>query len=135
MTKSLKMVLVLAVCCMGASLMSQGKTKPGPLSGTWACVAHDTDQGDISYTYTLTQDGDGVTGSFSETSDSGEKANITGGSYKNKKLNMEFEAHNGTVTITGTMAKKDVMNGTWTHSGGAEGTWECTRGASRMAAK
>ena len=135
MTKSIKFGLVMALFCFGISLASQGKTRPGPLSGTWACVAHDTDQGDIAYTYTLKQDGDQVTGSFAETSASGEKADIKDGSYKNKKLNMEFEAHNGTVSITGTMTKKGAMNGNWTHSGGGEGTWECTQGASKLTAK
>ncbi|HEV2352551.1 MAG TPA: hypothetical protein VG028_22175 [Terriglobia bacterium] len=131
----IKMSLVFAAFCLGASLVALGKGKHGPVSGTWACVAHGTDQGDINYTYQLVQDGEKVTGSFSENSDSGQNADIKDGSFKAKKLNMSFEAYNSTVTITGTMPKKGALGGNWTHSGGAEGTWECTKSAPKAAAQ
>lgn len=134
MKRSLKMVPVIAVFCLGVSFLAFGKGKPGPVSGTWACVAHGTDQGDIHYTYNLAQDGEKVTGNFSEDSDSGQKADIKDGSYQDKKLNLSFDAYNGTVTITGTMPKKGALSGSWTHSGGGEGTWECTKGAPKSAA-
>lgn len=135
MKRSLKMLLVLAVFCLGASLLALPKGKSGPVSGAWACVAHGTDQGDINYTYNLQETGDKVSGTFSDDVDGGQKAEITDGTYKDKKLNLSFEAHQGTVTITGTITKKGVMSGNWTHSGGAEGTWDCTKGAPKAAAK
>jgi hypothetical protein len=135
MNRWLKLVLVIAVFCLGASVLALGRPKRGPLSGAWACVAHGTDQGDINYSYNLTQAGDKVTGTFSEESDAGEKADITDGSYKDKKLDMTFEAHNGTVTITGTMTRKGTMSGSWTHSAGAQGTWDCTKASSKTASK
>ncbi|HLY62148.1 MAG TPA: hypothetical protein VKV95_15510 [Terriglobia bacterium] len=135
MNKLFKAFLVLAIFCLGASLPAIGKDKPGPVSGTWACVAHGTDQGDINYTYNLVQAGEKITGSFAEVSDSGEKADIKDGSYKDKKLNLSFDAHNGTVTITGALAKAGAMTGNWSHSGGAQGTWDCTKGAPKPASK
>jgi hypothetical protein len=131
MKKLLKMFLAIAVFSLGAAMLTLGKGKSGPVSGTWACVAHGTDQGDIDYTYNLAQDGGTVTGSFSENSNAGQKADIKDGSYKDKKLSFSFDAYNGTVTITGTLAKKAAMSGSWTHSSGGEGTWECTKGAPR----
>lgn len=135
MKKSLKLLLVLAMFCLGASLLAMGKGKPGPVSGTWACVAHGTDQGDIDYTYNLVQAGEKVTGNFSDNADSSQKADIKDGVYKDKKLNFAFDAYNGTVTVTGALAKAGAMNGNWAHSGGGQGTWECTKGAPKSAAK
>ncbi len=135
MKRTLKRALVLAVFCLGLSILALGKDKPGPVTGAWVCVAHGAQQGDISYTYNLVQIGEKVSGNFAENSDSGQKADIKDGSYKDKKLNMEFDSYGGTVTITGTMPKKGAMNGNWTHSGGGEGTWECTKGAAKAAGK
>lgn len=135
MKRTLNVVLVIAAFCFGTSVMSLGKDKPGPLTGAWVCVAHDTDQGDINYTYNLVQIGEKVSGNFAENSDSGQKADIKDGSYKDKKLNMEFDAYGGTVTITGAMPKKGAMSGNWTHSGGSQGTWDCTKGSAKAARK
>jgi hypothetical protein len=135
MKRTLKLMMLLAVFCLGVNVLALGKDKPGPVTGSWVCVAHGTENGDISYTYNLVQIGDKISGNFAENSDSGQKADIKDGSYKDKKLNMEFEAHGGTVTITGTMPKKGTMNGNWTHSGGGEGTWECTKGAANTTSK
>jgi hypothetical protein len=131
MKRSLKTALVLAVLCMGLSILAFGKDKPGPMTGTWVCLAHGSQQGDISYTYNLVQIGEKVSGNFAENSDAGQKADIKDGSYKDKTLNMAFEAYGGTVTITGTMTKRDVISGKWTHSGGDEGTWDCTKGSAK----
>jgi len=135
MKRMLKMALVFAVFCLGVTLLALGKDKPGPVSGTWVCVAHGSDQGDIHYTFNLLQTEDKVTGKFAENADSGQKADIKEGSFKDKNLKMEFDAYEGTVSITGSMAKKGEMSGNWTHSGGGQGTWECTKGAPAAAAK
>jgi hypothetical protein len=135
MKRMLKMVLVPVVFCLGVNVLALGKDKPGPVSGTWVCVAHGSEQGDIHYTFNLLQNEDKVTGNFAENSDSGQKADIKDGSFKDKNLKMEFDAYEGTVTVTGTMAKKDEMSGNWTHSGGGEGTWECSKSAPNAAGK
>lgn len=135
MKRNLKLMMVLAIFCLGMNVLALGKEKPGPATGSWVCVAHGTENGDINYTYNLVQIGDKISGNFAENSDSGQKADIKDGSYKDKKLNMEFDAYGGTVTITGTMPKKGAMNGNWTHSGGGQGTWDCTKGAPKAASK
>jgi len=135
MKKTLIVVLVLAAFCFGTSVLSLGKDKPGPLTGVWVCVAHGAEQGDINFTYNLVQIGEKVSGNFAENSDSGEKADIKDGSFKDKKLDMVFDAYGGTVTITGTMPKKDAMSGNWTHSGGGQGTWDCTKGSAKAPSK
>ena len=135
MNWSVKKFLVLAIFCLGAGLLAFGKDKPGPVSGTWACVAHGTDQGDINYTYNLVQAGEKITGNFSDNADSSQKADIKDGVYKDKKLSFAFDAYNGTVTVTGAFAKAGAMSGNWTHSGGGQGTWECTKGAAKSAVK
>jgi hypothetical protein len=135
MKKSKVTIPALAMICLGASLLTFGKDKPGPVSGTWACVAHGTDQGDINYTYNLLQAGEKITGTFSESADDSQKAEIRDGSYKDKKLNFIFDAHNGTVTITGAFAKAGAMSGSWSHSGGSQGTWDCSKGEAKTASK
>ena len=129
MKRTLKMVLVAAIFCLGVNVLALGKDKPGPVSGSWVCVAHGSDQGDIRYTFNLLQHEDKVTGHFAENSDSGHQADIKDGSFKDKNLKMEFDAYEGTVSITGRMPRKGAMSGNWTHSGGGQGTWECTKGA------
>ena len=123
--RNLEILVVLAVVCFGLSALAAGKDQPVPVSGTWACVAHGADEGDTQFTFNLTQDGDKVTGHFEEASSFGEKAEITYGSFKDQKLEMHFDAHEGTAAITGTLTKKGEMSGTWSHSSGGQGTWEC----------
>lgn len=135
MKSSLKIFLVLAVFCLGVTVLTLGKDKRGPVSGTWACVAHGSDRGDINYTYNLVQLEEKVTGNFSDNSDGGPKADIKDGVYKDKKLSFTFDAYDGTVTVTGAIAKAGGLSGAWKHYGGGEGTWECTKGAPKAAAK
>ena len=122
MNRKLEMLLALVFFCLGLGGAAFGKEKKGPVSGTWACVAHGTGQGDIEYTFNLTQANEKVTGSFSS---SEEKADITDGTFKDKKLELHFDAYGGAVTIKGASAKKGEMSGEWTHSGGGQGPWEC----------
>lgn len=120
MKRMLRRALVAAVFCLGVNALALGKDKPGPASGTWVCVGHQAGQGDVHFTFNLMQHEDKVTVNFAETSDSGPKADIKDGSFKDKKLKMEFDAYDGTVSITGTMAKKGEMGGDWKHSNCAQ---------------
>jgi len=129
MTKSLRIVLSLAMLCIASAGLAAGKGKPGPVAGTWACVAHGAEPGDIFYTFVLTQEKDKVAGSFFDHSEPSNNADIKDGSFKDKKLELHFDSYGGSVSINGTLAKKGKMSGDWTHSGGGKGTWECTKGA------
>ena len=127
MKKNLRILTAVAVVCLGLSVTSA--KDPGPVSGTWSCVGHSEQSGDTPFTFTLTQVGDKVNGKFeatpSDPSRSAEKADIKDGTYKDKKLDLQFDAYDGTVSITGSVSGKGQLSGKWTHSGGDQGTWEC----------
>lgn len=126
--RNLGIFFLLIVFNFGLAGAAAGKQKKGAVSGTWACVAHGTGQGDIPYTLNLTEARGKVTGSFAATA-SGENAEISDGSFKAKKLDLHFDAYGGPASITGTVTKKGEMSGTWTHSSGGQGTWDCKRSA------
>jgi len=127
MKKKLYVPAVAAIVCFGLSVVS-GK-EPAPISGAWSCVGHSAQSGDVTFTFTLTQAGEKVRGTFeatpSDPSQAGEKADIKDGTYKDKKLELHFDAYDGTVGVTGSLSGKGQMSGDWTHSGGDQGTWEC----------
>jgi hypothetical protein len=115
------------------SVLALGRGRQGSVSGTWVCIGHGAPQGDVPYTFNLMRNKDKITGNFAEIS--GLQADIKDGSFKDKKLTMGFDAYGGTVTMTGTMAGRGEMSGNWTFSGGADGTWECTKSAPNAAGK
>jgi len=129
MKKSLRILFSLGIVCLASAGLAVGKAKPGPVAGTWVCVAHGAEQGDIFYTFVLTQEKDKVAGSFFDHSQPGNNADIKDGSFKDKKLELHFDSYGGTVSVSGRLAKKGKMSGDWTHSGSGKGTWECTKSA------
>ena len=101
------------------------KSKPGPLTGTWECTAHGTEQGDIPFTLTLEQSQEEVTGSVSSSMGGTE---ITSGTFKNKAVEIHINTPQGNYTITGKL-KKDQLSGDWSGDNDQKGTWEGKKAA------
>jgi len=104
--------------------------KQGPVAGTWLCVAHSTERGDMEYTLNLTQAAEQVTGNFTAPNPNGTTASldVKNGSYKDGKLELHFDDSDGTIDVTGGLDGKHTMKGNWTQ-GDHGGTWECKRGS------
>ena len=126
MKNYVRVLVALTIAWLGLSGRSAGAPKKAPLSGSWGCVAHQANQDDTQFTLTLTQEGEKVTGSYQEVGGN-EKATITDGSFKEKKLAIHFDAYGGTAAVTGTLSKPDEMSGDWSLTSGGQGTWECKR--------
>ncbi|HEV3275282.1 MAG TPA: hypothetical protein VG860_00530 [Terriglobia bacterium] len=121
------LLVTLAVVLGLAGLASAG-AKEGPVGGTWSCVAHGTGEGDMEYTFDLTQAAEQVTGKFTAPSPDGGTAShdVQNGSFKSGKLELHFDDDEGTITVTGGLDGKDAMKGDWTQ-GTEGGTWDCKR--------
>ncbi len=102
----------------------------GPVAGTWSCVAHGTDAGDMNYTFNLAQTGEQVTGNFTAASPDGgnESHDVQNGSFKSGRLEMHFADDDGTIDVTGALDGNDALKGDWSQ-GDTKGTWECKRAA------
>jgi hypothetical protein len=107
----------------------------GPVAGAWSCLAHNTGEGDMNYTFNLEQTAEQVTGNFTaESSDGTISHDVKNGSFKNGKLELHFDDDEGTINVTGGLDGQDAMKGDWTQ-GSEGGTWECKRGAAAAPAK
>jgi hypothetical protein len=123
-------LLVTSIFVLALGGLATAKTK-GPVSGTWSCVAHGTEAGDLQYTFNLEQTGEQVTGNFTAASPDGgnETHDVQNGSFKSGHLEMHFEPENDpTIDVTGALDGNDAMKGDWSQ-GDTKGTWECKRGS------
>jgi len=118
---------LLIVGLPGSALARQKNPKPGPLTGTWECVAHGTSRGDLPFTLTLEQIGETVTGSVSSLIGSTEIANAT---FRKKSLSIHIESGQGeSYDLTGTF-KKGQLSGQWAH-GNEKGAWDGAKQGSK----
>jgi len=116
----LSITLILVLMTLAAVAAGREKNpKPGPLTGTWECVAHGTSRGDMQFTLTLEQTGETVTGEVSSPIGSTELANAT---FRKKALSIHIETGGGApYDLTATL-KKGQLSGQWSH-GNEKGAW------------
>ena len=125
---------VIGVCLLVVAtanlVFANGKEpKPGPLTGTWECVAHSSVQGDVPFTLTLQQDKETVTGTIA-TADG--ELQITSGSFKNSVLEIRCETDQAKYVVTGKLEarqlkghwSKKAIPGAGDEGGDQEGEWE-----------
>jgi len=99
------------------------ESSPGPLTGTWECVAHSSLQNDLSFTLDLKQVKEEVTGKFIDSS--GEYP-LTSSSYRKGTLEIHCKAQDGSYLATGKLAHGQ-LSGHWSRGQDAEGGWECQK--------
>jgi len=118
--------LCLAMVFAAAFGRGEGKKpKPGPLTGTWECIAHGGTQGDMPFTLYLEHTKDSLTGSVSSPMGGTE---ISAGTVKKNEIEIHFDTPQGNYQMTGRL-KKGELSGKW--SGENEsGTWEGRKQAS-----
>jgi len=119
-------LLLLLITFAAPALGREKNPKPGPLTGTWECVAHGTSRGDLSFTLTLEQTGETVTGEVSSPIGSTEIANAT---FHKRALSIHIESGAGEpYDLTGTL-RKGELSGQWSH-GAEKGAWNGSKQAS-----
>jgi hypothetical protein len=121
---------VIGVCLLVAALanlvFANGKEpKPGPLTGTWECVAHSSVQGDVPFTLKLEQTKEAVTGTL--TNSSGEYP-LSSASYKKGVLEFHLDAPDGRYVATGKLLHGQ-LSGHWSKGEEVEGGWEGKKSA------
>jgi len=116
----------LLVAATASLAFAKGKEPhPGPLTGTWECVAHTSDQGDVPFTLKLEQTKEAVTGTFINSS--GEYP-LTSMSYKNGVLAFHLDAPDGSYVATAKLVHGQ-LSGHWSKGQEAEGQWEGKKSA------
>jgi len=116
---------LLAVAILNLAAAQGKEPKPGPLTGTWECVAHSSAQGDLEFTLKLEQNNEAVTGTL--VNSSGEFP-ITSGSYKNGVLEFHLEAPDGHYVATAKLLHGQ-LSGHWSKDQETEGGWEGKKSA------
>lgn len=119
-TWTLTCVVLLVAAVTNLPLAKGKEPKPGPLTGTWECVAHSSAQGDVEFTLKLEQANETVTGTFINSS--GEYP-LTSGSYKNGVLEIHLDAPDGNYVATAKLSHGQ-LSGHWSKDQEAEGGWE-----------
>ena len=117
--------ICLLVLFTGSLLGAANNPKPGPMTGTWECMQHGSEQGDRPFTLSLQQTKEDVTGSVSSPIGGTE---ISSGSYKNKTLEIHINTPQGNYLLTGKF-KKNQLSGEWSTDTNQKGTWEGKKAA------
>jgi hypothetical protein len=99
--------------------------KPGPLTGTWDCVAHLSGQADTPFTLKLEQTREAVTGTL--VNPSGEYP-LSSASYKKGVLEIHLDAPDGSYVATAKLLHGQ-LSGHWSKGQEAEGECECKKSA------
>lgn len=122
----------LAVACLAAFTAAKEKNpKPGPLTGTWQCVAHGGSQGDMNFTLYLEQEGETVSGSVTSPIGSTE---LSTASFQKNKLEIEIDGGDTKYTLTATY-KKGQLDGEWATDNHEKGAWEGKKSAESSSPK
>jgi hypothetical protein len=109
------LVFGVAVVALGGS---EG-TMPESVTGTWKCMSHGGENGDMPFTLNLQQDGETVTGSVSSPLGG---TDIDQASFKDGTLEIHIQGEEDSYTLTAKLEKGE-LKGKWTH-GDHKGTWE-----------
>jgi hypothetical protein len=122
--------ILIGVCLLAAATayltFAKGKEpRPGPLTGTWECVAHSSVQGDVPFTLKLEQTKEEVTGKFINSS--GEYP-LSSASYKKGVLEIHVDAPDGSYVVTGKLLHGQ-LSGHWSKGQEVEGGWEGKKSA------
>jgi hypothetical protein len=113
-------VSALCIVALGVSLYGQNKANNSPVAGTWNCVAHGGENGDVSFTLSIQQSSEGYTGSVSAPQGD---ADLTAVSFKDNqlKITINTDEHNYVLTATLSSGK---LSGEWLVDSQKKGNWE-----------
>jgi hypothetical protein len=121
----MKKLMIAGMACLLlagiVSLATASGNRSGPLTGTWECVSHDNQGGDMNFTLKLKQNGERVTGVISAP---GADLVFKSGAFKDNRLEMVIESEDSSYKAEATY-KDGKLSGTWTGADSSrKGTWE-----------
>ncbi|HKT10478.1 MAG TPA: hypothetical protein VJW77_01500 [Terriglobia bacterium] len=113
-------VSALCILALGVTLFGQEKTGSSPIVGTWTCVAHGGENGDVPFTLSLEQSSDGYTGSVSAPQGDADLSSVTFADNQ-LKITIDADEHNYALNATLDSGK---LAGEWLVDGQKKGAWE-----------
>lgn len=117
---------VMAVLCaavlvyFAAASRAKEKSDSSPVAGTWNCVAHGGENGDIPFTLYLEQSANGLTGTVSAPQGDADLTSVTLDAG-HIKITIDTDEHNYSLAATLSGGK---LEGEWSMDGQKKGTWE-----------
>jgi hypothetical protein len=111
---------ILCVLALSITLSAKDKANSSPIVGTWNCVAHGGENGDIQFTLYLQHSSEGYTGTVSAHQGDADLTTIT---FKDNHLKITINTGDSDYTLTATLAG-GKLTGEWSRDGEKKGAWE-----------
>jgi hypothetical protein len=118
--RRLAIIPILCVLALGVTLYWQKKSSDSPLVGTWNCVGHGGENGDIPFTLYIQHSSEGYMGTVS--AEQGD-ADLTTVTFKDNHLKITIDTGEDDYLLTGTLAN-GKLSGEWSMDGQKKGPWE-----------
>jgi len=118
--KRLAVMSVLCVMAFAIALQAKEKTNSSPLAGTWQCLAHGGQNGDVAFTLYLQQTSEGFTGTVSAPQGDADLTSVT---FKDNQLKIAIDTGEDNYSLSATLAD-GKLTGEWSRNGQKQGTWE-----------
>jgi hypothetical protein len=118
--RRLAIIPILCVMALGVALYGRNKSKSSPIVGTWTCVAHGGENGDIPFTLYIEHSSKGYTGTVS--AEQGD-TDLTSVMFNDDHLKITIDTGDSNYLLTGTLAD-GKLSGEWSRDGEKKGAWE-----------
>jgi len=113
-------VSALCILALGVTLYGQDKTKTSPIEGTWNCVAHGGENGDVPFTLYLAHSSEGYTGTVSAPQGDTDLTTVT---FKDNQLKITIDTGDHNYTLNATL-DSGKLAGEWAADSQKKGSWE-----------
>ena len=113
-------VSALCILALGVTLYGQNKSNNSPVEGTWNCVAHGGENGDVPFTLSIQQSSEGYTGSVSAPQGDADLTTVT---FKDNELKITIDADEHNYVLTATL-DSGKLAGEWFADSQKKGNWE-----------
>ncbi len=120
---SMKLIVTMSALLLFLGIGAQAqesKTQNSPLIGTWDCVSHGGEYGDLQFELHFRQSSDGITGWVTAGQAS---IDLTSVSLTKDQLKIEINTDMDQYVLTATL-KGNELAGEWDRSGQQKGAWE-----------
>jgi hypothetical protein len=118
--RRLAIIPILFVMALGVTLYGQNKSNSSPIVGTWTCVAHGGENGDIPFTLYIGHSNKGYAGTVSAEQGDTDLTTVT---FKDNHLKITIDTGDSDYVLTGTLAD-GKLSGEWSRDGEKKGAWE-----------
>ena len=113
-------ISTLCVLALGITLYGQSKANTSPIAGTWNCVAHGGENGDVPFTLYLAHSSEGYTGTVSAPQGDADLTTVT---FEDNQLKITIDTNENNYTLTATL-DSGKLAGEWSVDSQKKGSWE-----------